>query len=59
MLFNYYSSLPEPVKKVIPFDDAYVSKLTTTVYLSDKYPYLHMYEKCHDCYRYQKTFKII
>lgn len=60
MLYNLHSSLPDPLKKVIPLnDEIYVPKLTTIVHFDEKTRYIHVYKKCRDCYRYQKTFSTV
>lgn len=62
MLFNMYSSLADPLKKVIDLDDPiYVPKLTTDLGFPPvtNQKYVHIYLKCRECYRYQKTFPLI
>ncbi len=62
MLFNMYSAIPDPLKRVIDLDDSiYVPKLTTELGLPPhaEIKFVHVYQKCKQCYRYQKTFPLI
>lgn len=55
MIFNLYSSLPEPLQRVIHPNNVLVDKLTTIVMTPKEYGFVHLYEQVKSCYVYRKT----